>query len=107
MVNVSMKTLVAGFANGLVGIWLLENGRQLFSVRLHGAAAHLVLRKGKLHAGTELGQHISLDLSVFERSYCELVREVWASVPVVWKGGLPVRLPPPSGHRCRRSRRSQ
>jgi WD40 repeat protein/serine/threonine protein kinase len=97
-----MGTLIAGFANGLLGIWSLENGTRLEQARLSGPVAHLLLRGERLHAVTELGDHLTLDLGIFRRRYCDLAREIWRSVPVVWEGGLPVLRDPPARHRCLR-----
>jgi len=96
-----MSTLIVGFANGLLGIWNLANGSRLYSARLHGPVRHLRRVSGRLYAATELGDHLVVDLRVFDRSYCDLVREVWSRVPVVWQGGLTSLQPPPPLHRCR------
>ena len=94
-------TVVAGYANGLVGLWSLKNGIRLEQRRIHGPVIHLLLLGSKLHAASALGQYTTLDLSVFGLPYCELLRRVWARIPVVWEGGLPLRRPPPNRHRCR------
>ena len=94
-------TLIAGFANGELGIWSMENGSRLLSERLHGPVIHLVLSDRQLYAVTELGQHRSIDLSVFERDYCELLGEVWAEVPVAWENARPVPREAPADHQCR------
>lgn len=93
-------TIIAGFANGLVGLWTLDNGTRLEHARLHGSIQHLLLRKNKLYVASELGQHLTWDLGVFYMSYCELLRTVWRSVPVLWEGGLPRLRAPPVRHRC-------
>jgi WD40 repeat protein len=93
-------TLIAGFANGTVGIWSMANGVQLHRVRLHGPALHLLLRDGRLYVATELGDHLVLDLRVFTLPYCELIRKLWKTVPVVWSDGLPRIQPPPADHHC-------
>ena len=95
-----MSTLVAGFANGTLGIWSLEDGAQLYSVKLHGAVVHLALEGPTLHAATELGDVHKQDLHAFQRPYCDVLREVWASVGVVWSDGIPLAKAPPSVHRC-------
>jgi hypothetical protein len=95
-----MGTLVAGYASGNVGVWHVGSGARLAAARLHGAVVHLAQRAGKLHAATELGDYTTLDLSVLDVPYCELLRRVWSVVPVVWEGGKPVRRPPPSAHAC-------
>ncbi|MFH0900606.1 MAG: hypothetical protein V2A73_08255, partial [Pseudomonadota bacterium] len=94
-------TLIAGFANGVLGLWNLQNGTMLDSTKLHGSIVHLLLAGNDLHAATELGGHVVVRLGVFSRDYCELLDDVWGTVPTVWEGGLPVVRPPPVNHRCR------
>jgi len=91
---------VVGYANGLLGIWDLESGKRLHHARLHGQLAHLLLEGGRLHAATELGSHLVWDLRVLGQDYCELMREIWTAVPVVWESGQPVLRPPPTDHAC-------
>jgi WD40 repeat protein/serine/threonine protein kinase len=93
-------TLIAGFANGLFGLWSMENGKQFDHARMHGPVVHLLFRYDRLYAASELGQHRVLDLRVFGVDYCELLEDVWAEVPVVWQGGLPVPRPPPKDPIC-------
>jgi WD40 repeat protein/serine/threonine protein kinase len=96
-----MGTVVAGFADGLWGIWDPNNGALLYRAQLHGPVVHLLLKKGKLYAASELGQYAVLDVSMFDRDYCDLLREVWDRVTVTWAGGLPVLGEPPRDHPCR------
>jgi WD40 repeat protein/serine/threonine protein kinase len=93
-------TLIAGFANGLVGLWDVATGFQIEQVPLHGAAVHLVVRDGVLHAATDLGDHAVLDLSVLEQPRCDLLRRIWDEVPVLWEGGAPIPTPPPREQEC-------
>ncbi|MFH0901243.1 MAG: hypothetical protein V2A73_11505, partial [Pseudomonadota bacterium] len=119
-------TLVAGYANGFLGIWNLENGTLLDSAKLHGPVVHLLLDRraaasprsssarnnplierererdaaGKLYAVTELGDYFVWDLDAFYQEYCELLGNVWSQVPVVWQAGLPVVSLPPAWHKC-------
>ena len=93
-------TLVAGYANGLLGIWDLRSGQLLETAHLHGPVVHLLLKGSRLYAATDLGSHLSWDLSVLFRDYCELLAQVWRKVPVVWEHGLPVTRAPPADHRC-------
>ena len=95
-----MGTVIAGFANGLLGIWSLETGARLADARLHGPVVHLRLEQGRIYAATELGDHLVWDLGIFHRDYCALLREVWQGVPVVWESGLPVVRERPPRHRC-------
>jgi dipeptidyl aminopeptidase/acylaminoacyl peptidase len=96
-----MKTLIAGFANGQLGIWHLRDGSQLIHERLHGRVIHLKLDRGRLIAATEIGDHVVLDLSIFREGYCPLLRSIWSKVPLVWEGGLPILRAPPGDHVCR------
>jgi len=94
-----MGTLIAGFANGVVGLWKVDDGTMLDRIRVHGPITHLMIVGDRLHAASELGDHAELDLSVFHRSRCEVLRLVWAAVPVVWSAGAAEMAPPPR-HDC-------
>ena len=94
------NTVAAGFADGTVGVWSLETGQLVADSRLHGPVPYLLAEGARLHAASELGDSVTLDLSVFERDRCELLRQVWRAVPVAWEGGQPVRRGPPAGHPC-------
>ncbi len=83
-------TVVAGFANGAFGIWSTESGAPLYREQLHGPVTHLLMENERLHVATELGWHTTLDLHVFYRDYCDLLREVWTEIPVVWEEGRTV-----------------
>ncbi len=93
-------TVVAGYASGFVGIWYLASGTKLDHSKLHGPVVHLMLKKDRLYAATELGDHVTMDLSTFYEDYCKLVRQVWKDVPVVWKKGLPQLKEPDRDHEC-------
>ncbi|MBI5532042.1 MAG: serine/threonine protein kinase [Deltaproteobacteria bacterium] len=93
-------TLVSGFSNGVLGVWDLRSGASLYRVQMHGPVTHVAFRDGKVFAATELGDHESFDLGVFYRDYCDLLREVWRDVPVVWEDGHPTLRAAPAGHRC-------
>jgi WD40 repeat protein len=95
-----MNTLIVGYADGLLGIWNVRDGTRLASSRLHGPVVHLLLEHHRLYAATELGEHLVWDLSAFYLDDCELLRQVWAQVPVVWESGHPAVRTPPSNHRC-------
>lgn len=94
--------LIVGFANGIVGLWSLQNGSQLIQSKLHGPVIHLQLQGSKLYMGTALGDYWSLDLGIFNVPYCELIKQIWSKVPVVWENGLLVLQPPPKNHHCYR-----
>ncbi|MBI4705151.1 MAG: protein kinase [Deltaproteobacteria bacterium] len=93
-------TLIVGFANGLVGIWDRTSGSRLAYARLHGPVVHLLIEGQKLYAASDLGRHLVWDLDVFYQDYCELLREIWNRVPVVWEGGRAVVQRPGAEHRC-------
>ena len=93
-------TLIAGFASGTLGLWNLQDGTLLERAQLHGPVTELLVQDGKLHAASELGDVLTLDLSTFYADYCDLLRDVWAAVPVVWHQGRPVYRPLPAGHVC-------
>jgi WD40 repeat protein/serine/threonine protein kinase len=95
-----LDTVIAGFANGFVGVWNLRTGRRLYLLRLLGSVVHLALADGNLHVATAQGDHRTLPVSAFYLSYCNLLREVWRRIPIVWHDGRPVRRPPPRQHRC-------
>jgi WD40 repeat protein len=102
MVAGPMNTLVVGFASGHLGLWDLTTGKRLHHARLHGPVVHLELvdRGARLYAATELGSHLVWRLGPLLKGYCELLREVWRDVPVVWEQGRPVRRAPPRDHPC-------
>ena len=93
-------TIIAGFGNGQVGLWHLANGVRLYHSRLHGAVIHLRLDKRRLMAATEIGDHISVDLSALSEDYCTLLRRIWQEIPVTWGDGLLVKRPAPVDHAC-------
>jgi len=93
-------TLVSGYANGVVGLWSMRSGARLEHSRLHGPVIHVLFKGNRLYAASELGQHLVWDLSVFFQDYCQLLKQVWNQVKVVWKAGYPVARPPPERHRC-------
>lgn len=96
------RTLVAGFANGTVGIWSTVNGAKLETRRLHGPVRFIARKGNRLHVATELGDHAAMDLGVYLRDYCELLREVWAQAPASWEGGRAQLRAPPGQHACAR-----
>jgi WD40 repeat protein/serine/threonine protein kinase len=94
------ELLVAGFASGVVGLWSIRDGAALERAWLHGPVRHLVQSKGRLHAVSELGQHLTWDLTSLRQPYCDLLREIWTAVPVVWESGAAGARTPPTGHPC-------
>jgi len=95
-------TVLAGFANGGVGVWDVESGKRLETMQLHGLVDSVAVAGGRLHAATDLGDHAAYDLGVFRTDYCELLRTIWRQVPTQWGEGVPQAKPPPADHRCAR-----
>jgi hypothetical protein len=95
-------TVAAGFEDGHLGLWDLASGVRLVTERLHGAVLHLQQNPdgSRLLAASELGSHVTWDLRALLSPRCELLRQVWQQVPVVWEGGRPVARDPPAGHPC-------
>ena len=93
-------TVVAGFANGGVGVWDLESGKRLEAMQLHGLVESVAVSGGRLHAATDLGDHGAFDLAVFRTGYCPLLRTIWRQVPTQWGEGAPQKRPPPADHPC-------
>ncbi len=94
-------TVVVGFASGEVGVWDPRTGGRLHRWKLHGAITAVARSGGRLLVATELGDHLDVDLSVYERGRCELLREVWDEVPLVWSEGRPIVSDIPADHTCR------
>jgi len=97
-----MHTIAAGHANGQVGLWSAVNGELLTAARLHGPVDHLAVSGSDLVAATGLGDHLWWDLGHLTVDRCDLLKDVWNQVPVVWEGGLPVVRDPPPDHACLR-----
>jgi WD40 repeat protein len=98
-------TLVAGFADGSLGVWNASSGELLERSAVHGAVQQLIVHGGMLVAASEVGNLAALDLSLLTADYCSLLQEVWSRVPVLWREkGAVVQAPNPY-HFCQRSRR--
>jgi hypothetical protein len=89
-----------GHANGVVEAWERTSDRLVCSEQLHGAAATLVVSSGELLALSALGDWRRLPLADFERSWCDLVHEVWAQAPARWEDGRVHRRAAPQLHPC-------
>ena len=92
-------SIAVGYADGTVGLWDTRSGTRLLSRRLHGAVLFLDEHDGRLHALTELGAYVSVDLAVLSEPRCMLLQEIWARVPVCWDGGAQA-CDPPADHPC-------
>ena len=94
------ETVILGYANGGVGLWSLRTGRRLEFIRLHGSLQHLVLYKNRLMAASELGEFIDWDLSLYQMSYCQWLRDIWKEVPLSWEKGRMKAKTRPKDHAC-------
>jgi hypothetical protein len=99
-------TLIAGFADGSVGVWDSATGERLESGAVHGAVRQLLLERGILVVASEVGSTAVMDLSPLTAPYCELLRELWSRVPVAWRGQGAVLQEPDPGHACMKSRKA-
>jgi WD40 repeat protein/serine/threonine protein kinase len=95
-----MGTLIAGFADGTVGLWDTTTGVPLARTALHGSVTDLLLEDGALYAATDLGAHLRWSLASLHADYCPLLREIWAKVPVVWEAERAAHRAPPADHGC-------
>jgi WD40 repeat protein/serine/threonine protein kinase len=93
-------TIIAGFANGFVGLWDAGTGHRLGRERLHGPVHDARLEGDRLYAVTGLGDQLVWDFSAFHAPYCEVMHRVWNEVPVVWEHGAAAHRPHPELHRC-------
>ncbi len=94
------QTVVLGYQNGTIGVWSMTSGRRLEKIRLHGAVQHLVIQQRYLVGATSLGNSMVWDLRSYQLTHCQLLQDVWKSVPMVWDKGQIVIKPPPEGHKC-------
>lgn len=97
--------LAVGHRNGLVVLLGRSDGREVDRLRLHGAIRSLAVTRSHVVLLSDLGDHRAIDLTPFRQSRCDLLRDVWRRVPVVWRSGRAVRQAPPADHACRRSGR--
>jgi hypothetical protein len=94
------STLVAGFADGTVGVWARASHRKLYEARLTGPVDHALIGADRVVAVSALGETVTIDLSVLRAEYCALLREIWEETPVVWSEAGPVVRSPPASHAC-------
>ena len=93
-------TLFVGQRSGGVELWLAGSTRPAWRGKLHGPINELRLKGAELRARSATGDRLALPLVPLVASYCELMRNVWASSPVVLGGDRPLDRPPPTSHRC-------
>lgn len=92
---------IVGFANGQLGLWDLVSGTRFAADRVGGKMEYLVMVDDVLYAATDLGNIIQWDMKYFSQDYCDLLKEVWREVPVVWAAAEGLRAEvPPSSHIC-------
>jgi hypothetical protein len=88
-------TVLAGFGDGLFGLWLPANGGRLLSEKLHGPIVEARQLGSVIRVASGLGEIRDVDMGAFDTPYCVLLSELWKSVPVSWGDGVPVVRPPP------------
>lgn len=55
---------------------------------------------GRVFMASDVGGKATLDLRIFARDRCDVMREVWEQVPIAWGDGRPVPAAPPPFHEC-------
>ena len=93
-------TVLVGFSSGEIGVWGLYDGVPIVRGHLHGAVRDVTERRGVLYVVSELGSQLALDLTTLQTGPCELLRRLWAEVPVVWTREQITAQAPPAGHPC-------
>lgn len=93
-------TVAAGFAKGELGLWSVETGVRLLGAGLHGSVDDVVVERDVLSAVSSLGDRAGIDLGALSQPACELLREVWQRVPVVWEAGHAAVRDAPAAHPC-------
>jgi hypothetical protein len=92
--------VAAGFADGSFGVWSFTSGARLAQGGVHGPVRFLTFHGDVLVAASEVGATTSLDLRILTVDDCEVLREVWSRVPVLWSGQAAVAREPDRNHRC-------
>jgi len=98
----SGNLLAVGHESGQVSLLGRRDGREVDRMQLHGRMVALEVTRSHLVLLSDLGDHRAIDLTPFRQSRCDLLREVWRQVPVVWRHGRAVRQAPPADHPCRK-----
>jgi WD40 repeat protein len=98
------RTLAAGHDDGHVALLGADTGERLSHLRLQGAIVHLARVGQGLVVASAVGEHRVIPLQAFDLTYCELLDQVWSTVPATWAEGRPRRRAPPAAHACRRRR---
>jgi WD40 repeat protein len=79
------QTLIAGYANGTIAVWGMENGALLYRAAMHGSVARATTSGEELTLESEIGDKLLLPLHVLQAPYCTLLREI--AVPDTAAGG--------------------
>ncbi len=91
--------VVAGFANGTLGVWDRTSGAELARMKLHGPVAEIIWENDQLSAQTTLNDTATLDLGPLISSYCSVITRVEREIPIVWRENGPQRVRS-AGHNC-------
>lgn len=94
--------LLAGFEEGLAGVWDVASGQRMHHGWLHGAVIDAVSLDDKAIFVTDLGDRLVVDLRGLRTPYCQFLQEVWRQVPYAWVDGRAVQMEPPRDHPCNR-----
>ncbi|MGE3636881.1 MAG: hypothetical protein AB7P00_43660, partial [Sandaracinaceae bacterium] len=92
--------LVAGFADGTVGVWDPQLGEPVALDQLEGRIAHIVVTEREVIAESDLGYLSRMPLGLLTRPYCEVMRELWEDYPGAWTLNGVELAPPPADHPC-------
>ncbi|MBU1382973.1 hypothetical protein KKD49_19280, partial [Myxococcota bacterium] len=90
----------AGFSDGSFGLWNIENGKRLYSDRIHGIIVKQIYSSGFLHIYTDTGFFVRLDLRVLEGDRCSLLCDIWKRIPVIRRNLDFEITPPDKTHSC-------
>ncbi len=94
------KILLGNHPSGFVGVWDVETGKGAEHFKISGRPQDWFFDGDIYIVTTTTGDSIAIDLSVYTRPYCDLMREVWDEVPIIWENGKTVLAEPPEDHPC-------
>ncbi len=78
--------LVAGFADGTVGVWSVSSGAPLMQMKVDGSILRVAPTPQGLLALSVSGSVGMLDTSAFDAPWCDILSDLTQHVPVVWTG---------------------
>lgn len=93
-------TLLAGFENGIVGLWDLNNGDQLLRHEMQGAIVDIQRTDTRWHFVSRAGDLHTWDLATFMKEYCEVLKSLWRQTPLGWQNGGLMPSSVPGEHHC-------